>query len=83
VIRKHSVEAARAMKDHGVPNDLFKRLAGDPAFGVPMDDLVTAADPRRFVGRSPEQVDEFLVEVVDPLLASARNATVTREDVRV
>jgi adenylosuccinate lyase len=83
VIRRHSVEAARAMKDHGVPNDLFKRLAGDPAFGVPMDDLVTAADPRRFVGRSPEQVDEFLVEVVDPLLASARNATVTREDVRV
>ncbi len=85
VIRRHSVEAARAMKDQGVPNDLFARLAADPEFGVPMDDLVAAVEPGRFVGRAPQQVDEFLAEVADPILARAASSTTTttREDVRV
>lgn len=71
VIRRHSVEAARAMKDSGVPNDLFRRLASDPEFGVPMDDLMATASPSRFIGRSAQQVDEFLTEVVEPILATA------------
>lgn len=83
VIRRHSVDAARAMKDEGVPNDLFKRLAADKEFGVPMDDLVAAADPKRFTGRAAEQVDDFLAEVVDPILAAAPKGAPTREDVRV
>lgn len=83
VIRRHSVETARAMKDSGAKNDLFARLAGDKAFGVPMDDLVASADPMRFVGRAPEQVDEFLAEIVAPLLAAAPTPTVSTEAVRV
>jgi adenylosuccinate lyase len=85
VIRRHSVEAARAMKDQGVANDLFARLAADPEFGVPMDDLAAAVEPRRFVGRAPQQVDEFLAEVADPILARAASSTTptTHEDVRV
>ena len=70
IIRRHSVEAASAMKNNGSSNDLLERLAGDREFprGV---DLSAAADPRRFVGRAPEQVDEFLAEVVEPLISSA------------
>ena len=83
VIRRHSVDAARAMKDEGVPNDLFKRLAADKKFGVPMDDLVAVADPKRFTGRAAEQVDDFLAEVVDPILDAAPKGAPTREDVRV
>jgi len=83
VIRRHSVEAARAMKDAGARNDLFQRLAADREFAVPMDDLVAAADPARFVGRAAEQVDEFLSEVVEPLLAAAPTSTMTTESVRV
>ena len=82
VIRRHSVDVARAMKDTGARNDLFARLAADPGFGVPLDDIVAAAEPRRFVGRAPEQVSEFLAEVVEPLLA-ASSARPAREDVRV
>ncbi|HKS05233.1 MAG TPA: adenylosuccinate lyase [Gemmatimonadaceae bacterium] len=67
VIRRHSVETAAAMKN-GATNDLLKRLAGDPGFGVPLDDLQDAAAPERFVGRAPQQVDEFLADVVQPLL---------------
>jgi adenylosuccinate lyase len=67
-IRQHSVEAARAMKNGAARNDLLDRLAGDTAFGVPVGDLESALDPQRFVGRAPEQVDEFLDTVVAPAL---------------
>ena len=69
VIRRHSVAAARAMKDNGARNDMLERLAGDPEYGVPMGDLQEVLDPTRFIGRAAVQVDEFLDEVVDPLLA--------------
>ena len=69
VIRRHSVAAARAMKDEGRHNDMLERLAGDPEYGVPIGDLREALDPMRFVGRAAHQVDEFLEEIVEPLLA--------------
>lgn len=83
VIRRHSIEAARAVKNGAQRNDLLERLASDPAFGVPLADLHSAIDPLRFVGRAPEQVDEFLADVVEPLLAGATPASAEREDVRV
>jgi len=69
VIRRHSVAAARAMKDEGKRNDMLERLATDSEYGVPMDDLHEALEPARFIGRSAAQVDEFLEEIVEPLLA--------------
>jgi len=69
VIRRHSVAAARAMKDEGKRNDMLERLATDSEYDVPMDDLREALEPARFIGRSAAQVDEFLEEIVEPLLA--------------
>jgi adenylosuccinate lyase len=69
IIRRHSIAAARAVKDEGTSNDMLERLASDAAFGVPLEDLKAAADPRRFVGRAPEQVDDFLREALEPALA--------------
>lgn len=64
-IRRHSQAAAREIKEHGKPNDLWERLKADEAFaGL---DLETVGDVRQFIGRSPEQVDEFLAEVVEPI----------------
>ena len=83
VIRRHSVEAARAMKHEGRPNDMLVRLAADPAFSVGMDDLQAATDARRYVGRAPEQVDEFLAEVVEPILAGHADVVTEREELRV
>lgn len=82
VIRRHSLAAAKAMKDEGVANDMLERLAADPAFGVGIEDLMAAADPARFVGRSAEQVDEFLEEVVEPLLAG-HTIHAEQEEIRV
>jgi adenylosuccinate lyase len=82
VIRRHSIAAARAMKDEGRPNDMLARLSADPDFPVAVDDLEQALDPSRFVGRAPEQVEDFLAEVVEPILAGG-GAAVEREEVRV
>jgi adenylosuccinate lyase len=64
-IRKHSQSAAAEVKQHGRPNDLLERLAGDEAFALV--DLASAVDPSRLTGRSSEQVDEFLAEIVAPI----------------
>jgi adenylosuccinate lyase len=68
-IRKHSLAAASAMKNGADSNDLLDRLAKDKSFGVKLRDLEGVIDPRRFVGRAPQQVDEFLCDVITPLFA--------------
>jgi adenylosuccinate lyase len=83
VIRGHSIATARAMKDEGVPNDLLDRLAADPAYPVAIADLRDALEPHRFIGRSAHQVDEFLAEVMRPILAAAGAGGAPREEVRV
>ncbi|HEX5830290.1 MAG TPA: adenylosuccinate lyase [Gemmatimonadaceae bacterium] len=83
VIRRHSLAAAAAMKDEGRPNDMLERLAGDPEFAVPVEDIRAAAVAERYVGRAPEQVDEFLAEVVEPILASYARPAAEREELRV
>ena len=83
VIRVHSIAAARAMKDDGVPNNMLARLAADPAYPVKIADVQDALDPVRFTGRSAQQVTEFLAEVVTPLLDAAGAVDASRDEVRV
>jgi adenylosuccinate lyase len=82
-IRKHSIEAARAMKNGAESNDLIQRLGGDKSFGLKMKDLQGAIDPKRFVGRAPEQVDEFLRDVITPLFAGNTAHAERAEELRV
>ena len=80
-IRKHSLEAARNMKEGATRNDLLERLAADKEWKVPLREMQAALDPSAFVGRAPQQVDEFLREVVEPLLAGI--SVEAMEEVRV
>jgi adenylosuccinate lyase len=80
-IRRHSQAAAAMVKQQGVPNDLLERLGADPAFAAV--DLDAALDPRKFIGRAPEQVDEFLREVIAPIRAAYPEALALRADVQV
>ena len=74
-IRVHSLEAARRMKEDGNPPDLLERIAGDPSFGLTAAELEELMDPRRLVGRAPEQVDRFLENWVAPALSSYEDGT--------
>ncbi len=84
-IRRHSMEAARRMKEEGAEADLLERIATDDAFGMSAEELDTLVDPRRFVGRAPEQVARILDEWVAPVLAhyEARASRVGEAEVRV
>ena len=68
-VRVHSREAARQVKAEGRANPLLELLAADPLFATIKDQLPDLMDPARFIGRCPEQVDEFLREEVEPRLA--------------
>jgi len=83
IIRQHSIAAARAVKHEGKANDMLQRLAADKSFNVSMDDLRDVLDPTRYVGRAPEQVEEFLKEVISPILSGAPSRPGRREEVRV
>lgn len=67
-IRVHSMEAGRQVKAEGKENDLLERIAADETFGVTLDELKDILDPAKYVGRSPEQVTEFLTECINPIL---------------
>lgn len=71
-IRVHSMDAGAVVKGEGKPNDLLDRIANDPLFSAVHDQLESMIDPILFVGRAPEQVDEFLTEEAKPVLE--RNA---------
>lgn len=72
VIRTHSMAVSERVA-HGESNDLLDRLATDAAFAaVDRERLQAELAPSRYVGRSPEQVSEFLSEFLDPLVSAAR-----------
>jgi len=62
------MEAGAVVKGEGKPNDLMERIAADEIFKPVHSKLDQLMDPSQFVGRSPEQVDEFITDEIDPVL---------------
>ena len=67
-IRELSMEAGRNVKVEGGENNLLALIAEDPEFHMTLEDLKEAMDPAKYIGRSKEQVDAFLSNVVKPIL---------------
>ena len=67
-IRVLSQEAGYNVKELGIPNDLIDRMAADPVFGMTKEELSAHLDPAAYIGRCPEQVEEFLSVQIDPVL---------------
>lgn len=65
LIRQHSQAAAAVVKQEGGANDLLARLKADKNFAAA--DIDAAVDPGKLTGRSKQQVDEFLGEIVQPI----------------
>jgi adenylosuccinate lyase len=82
-VRVHSMAAARIVKEEGGENDLLSRIAADPAFSTDLESLKKLVKPENFVGRSPQQVDEFIAETVDPVLERYPDALGERGEVNV
>lgn len=67
-IRLHSMEAAKVVKVEGKANDLIDRIVADPAFMTTKEEIAALMEPSNFVGRAPEQTEEFLTQVIYPIL---------------
>lgn len=67
-IRTLSMEAGRNVKEKGLDNNLLELIAADPEFGLTLEELQQCMEPSRYMGRAPKQVEEFLGEVVQPIL---------------
>jgi len=67
-IRVHSMAASKVIKEEGGENDLLSRIAGDPIFGVSLEQLNAIVSPEKYVGRAPQQTEEFISEVVNPVV---------------
>ncbi|MBQ8510585.1 MAG: adenylosuccinate lyase [Clostridia bacterium] len=70
LIREHSIAAGKRVKEEGLDNDLIERIAADSRFGLSRDEIVTNLDPKNYTGRSEHQVEEFIRDVIDPMLAT-------------
>ena len=80
-IRQHSQDAAAVVKQEGGKNDLLDRLAKDESFaGV---DLQAALEPSKYVGRAPQQVDEFIAGVVNPIRKKYPHACETSAEINL
>ncbi|MBB64364.1 MAG: adenylosuccinate lyase [Waddliaceae bacterium] len=67
-LRIHSQEAGRRIKELGAENDLLNRIASDEMFNLNSSELENILNVEQFIGRSPEQVEEFLNDEVQPYL---------------
>ncbi|SDN21418.1 MULTISPECIES: adenylosuccinate lyase [Lachnospira] len=67
-IRELSMIAGRRVKEEGLDNNLLELIAAEPSFHVTMEELQAKMEPINYVGRSREQVDEYLSEVIKPIL---------------
>lgn len=82
-IRELSMEAGRNVKVEGRENNLLELIAADPAFNMSLEDLQKTMDPIRYVGRSKEQVEAFLAQVVRPILEENRELLGVKAEINV
>lgn len=82
-IRIYSMEAAKRVKELGQRNDLIERIANDKAFGKNIDELNNILNPQNFCGRAAQQAEEFINEVVTPILQDNNSELGIKADINL
>jgi adenylosuccinate lyase len=77
------MRAAKRVKDEGKDNDLIERLASDPEIPLGRGEIESLLDLRKFVGRAPEQVAEFIKAHMQPVMEKYAELLGKKSDVRV
>ncbi|RLZ11395.1 adenylosuccinate lyase [Faecalibacter macacae] len=83
IIRTHSMEAARQVKMEGKHNDLIERIIADDEVKIDKDKLVELLDPKNFIGFAEEQTEDFLKDLVDPIVEKYKEFLGTNTDLKV
>lgn len=82
-IRELSMEAGYNVKVEGGENNLLELIANDPEFNMTIEELKESMDPARYIGRSKEQVDTFLGNVVTPILEKNKGLLGAKAEISV
>ncbi len=82
-IRELSMEAGRNVKVEGKENNLLELIAADPAFNLTLNDLQKTMEPEKYTGRAKEQTENFLKEVVNPVLEENKGLLGLKADIKV
>ena len=82
-IRELSMEAGRNVKAEGKDNNLLELIAADPSFNLTLEELKKTMDPKKYVGRAPQQVEEFLDEVIRPVLEENKDLLGIKAEINV
>jgi adenylosuccinate lyase len=62
------METITLIKEKGADNDFMDRIKRDEDFAIIKDKLTGILNPKKFIGRAPKQVNEYITEVAKPLL---------------
>ncbi|MFR8010537.1 MAG: adenylosuccinate lyase [Clostridia bacterium] len=82
-IRVHSMAAGKVVKAEGGQNDLVDRIAADPAFGMTKPEIEAMLKPANFVGRAPQQTEEFVRDFIRPILDANKDALGLKVEINV
>ena len=82
-IRELSMEAGRNVKVEGKENNLLELIAADPAFPMGLEELKASMDPSKYIGRSKEQVEAFLKNVISPILEANKDLLGVKAEINV
>jgi adenylosuccinate lyase len=82
-IRTLSMEAGKNVKEQGLENNLLELIAADPAFNMTLEELKSTMDPAKYTGRAKEQTEEFIQEVIQPILDANKELLGLKADIKV
>lgn len=82
-IRTLSMEAGKNVKENGLDNNLLELIAADPAFNMTLEELKSTMDPAKYTGCAKEQTEEFILEVIQPILEENKELLGLKADIKV
>jgi len=82
-IRQLSMEAGKNVKEKGLDNNLLELIANDKAFNMTLDELKKSMDPSKYIGCSKMQVEEFVENVINPILEENKELLGLTADIKV
>ncbi len=82
-IRSYSMMAGEQVKVYGNENNLVDLIAADASFGMTKEEITALLEPINFVGRAPQQTEEFLLDVVKPILDANQDILGVKAEINV
>ena len=82
-IRQLSMQAGARVKEEGLDNNLLELIAADPSFNLSLEELRHSMDPSRYVGRAPQQTEDFINEDVLPVLEEYKDELGIKAEIKV